>query len=109
VTCTSTNGGAPGTATGTVSPITVTHLTPGATYTCTVTASNGSTTIAASTASAPVLVDASGSATVPVAAPSTLPRTGVGSLWALIRAGSILLGFGLALLLAVRRRRAGLH
>ena len=38
--CTSTDGGTPGTNTGATSPITVTALTNGSTYTCTVTATN---------------------------------------------------------------------
>jgi titin len=40
-TCTSSNGGAAGVGSGTVSPIAVSPLTNGATYTCTVTATNG--------------------------------------------------------------------
>ena len=38
--CTSSDGGAPGSNTGADSPITVTNLTNGSTYTCTVTATN---------------------------------------------------------------------
>lgn len=49
--CTSSDGGAPGTGTNTVSPITVSGLTNGKTYTCTVTATNSVGTGAASAAS----------------------------------------------------------
>jgi titin len=40
-TCTSSDGGDPGTATGEAVPVTVTGLTNGATYTCTLSATNG--------------------------------------------------------------------
>ena len=50
-TCTSSDGGTPGTHTGTTSPITVGSLTNGKTYTCTVTAQNTAGTGAPSAAS----------------------------------------------------------
>lgn len=61
-TCTSSNGGAPGTQSGASSPLTVGSLTTGKTYTCTVTATNAIGTSPASTASAAI---------VPAAAPAT--------------------------------------
>jgi len=51
VTCTSTGGGLPGTGSGTSSPIEVTGLTNGDSYTCTATATNGTGTSTDSTAS----------------------------------------------------------
>jgi hypothetical protein len=51
VTCVSSDGGAAGTATGTSSPVSVTGLTIGKTYTCTVTATNSAGTGLASPAS----------------------------------------------------------
>jgi len=60
-TCTSANGGSPGTQVGGASPISVGSLTTGKTYTCTVTASNAIGTSPASTASAAI---------VPAAAPA---------------------------------------
>ncbi len=66
--CTSSNGGTPGTNGGAVTPITVSGLTNGKTYTCTVTATNAAGTSAPSSASAPVVPnlvpDAPGPATV---------------------------------------------
>ncbi len=50
-TCASSNGGTSGTATATASPVVVTGLTNGKSYTCTVTASNAGGTSSASTAS----------------------------------------------------------
>ena len=54
-TCTSSDGGATGTATGGGSPLTVTGLTNGKTYTCTVRATDGTYTSPASAASSPVI------------------------------------------------------
>ncbi|MDQ1479375.1 MAG: large repetitive protein, partial [Actinomycetota bacterium] len=53
--CASGNGGTSGSDTGSGSPIDVTGLTNGKTYTCTVTATNGVGTSPASTASEPVV------------------------------------------------------
>jgi titin len=56
--CTSSNGGAAGTAThsgATAAPITVPSLTTGKTYTCTVTATNARGASAESSASAAVI------------------------------------------------------
>jgi hypothetical protein len=55
-TCTSSNGGVSGTASGAASPITVTGLTTAKTYTCTVKATSARGTGLASTASAAVTV-----------------------------------------------------
>jgi len=60
--CTSSNGGVSGTANGAGSPLTVSGLTNGKLYTCTVTATNGNGPGAASPASA-------------TATPSTIPST----------------------------------
>ena len=53
--CTSSNGGAAGTITGSSSPLTVTGLTNGKTYTCAITATNAQGTGSASTASSPII------------------------------------------------------
>lgn len=66
-TCTSNDGGAPGATSGPTSAITVGKLTPGATYTCQVTASDGRVTVAQSALSHTVLV--------PVPAVVTTPTT----------------------------------
>ena len=59
--CTSSDGGAAGTDSGSSSPLTVAGLTTGKTYTCTVTATNAVGTSAASAASAPVqLIEVAG-------------------------------------------------
>src|SRR5436190_20737753 len=50
--CTSSNGGVEGVTSGAVSPVVVTGLDNGKTYTCTVSATNGNGTGAASVASA---------------------------------------------------------
>lgn len=57
-TCTSNDGGTTRTATGTTSPLAVTTLTAGATYTCVVTATNVSGTSAPSAPSSSVVVPA---------------------------------------------------
>ena len=58
VTCTSSDGGAAGTTTGTSSPIAVTGLTVGETYTCAVTATNGAGTGSASAGVTPFVMQA---------------------------------------------------
>jgi protocatechuate 3,4-dioxygenase beta subunit len=115
VECTSTTGGAPGSANGPNSPITVSGLTPSATYTCHVTASDGRTTVGASAVSNGVDVPASPGAsntTTPANVsiptpplPSTLARTGTSSPTTLTRTGLTLLGLGLGLLAATRHHR----
>jgi hypothetical protein len=124
VTCTSTTG-VTGTATGTSSPITVTGLTPGADYTCRVTASDGAVTVAGSensgfVQSTPVPATASPSGEVPVTLPTTGPsspsvgsqsgssmaRTGAES-GVVASLGAVALAFGLALVIAGRRRKSG--
>lgn len=63
--CTSSDGGAPGTASGGTSPLTVGSLTNDKTYTCTVTATNAGGTSSPSAASAPVTPSAGAAATPP--------------------------------------------
>lgn len=76
-TCTSSNGGAAATASGTASPLSVADLTPGATYTCTVTATNALGTSAASAASAPITCPstAASSSSASTASASSVTRT----------------------------------
>ncbi len=81
-TCTSSDGGASATAIGTASPITVTGLTNGKTYTCTVTTSYGQASSDPSPASDPDIVQA------PVAIPTL-------SQWALLMLGGLLAAFGM--------------
>ena len=121
VTCTSSNGGVTGSASGPASPITVTGLTPGATYTCRVAASDGSVTVASSDVSGEVISTssgASGAGSDPVAKTVAFPtssasasggmaRTGVSSsAQALVGVASLLLGLILILLTRARRSRA---
>ncbi len=121
VTCTSSTGGVTGVATGPSSPITVTGLTPGATYTCQVAASDGSVTVASSPVSdAAVSASSSGSdpaaetVSFPAASPSTaspstggMARTGANSSdQARVGLASLLLGIILILLTRARRSRA---
>jgi hypothetical protein len=121
-TCTSSTGVA-GSASGPTSPITVTGLTPGAEYTCRVTASDGSTTVAASAVSGGVQsasVPASPDGSIPVDLPATGPstptvgaqasggsmaRTGAES-GLEARFGAALLALGLALVVAARKRKS---
>lgn len=118
VTCTSTTGGVTGSASGPSSPITVTGLTPGESYTCHVTGSSGAVTVAASSGGVAVVsasssgADPSGeSASAPSSASSTptgvvaeMARTGANSaMQALLGAGSLALG--LALIAITRSRR----
>ena len=116
VTC-SSPGGATGTASGPGSPITVSGLTSGASYTCQVAAWMGGTLVAGSAPSATTV--AAGHATNPSAAdpsgsdPSdasagvtgSLPRTGASSPLTLVRAGFLLLLVGGALAVTGRKRR----
>jgi hypothetical protein len=123
VTCTSSTG-VTGSATGTSSPITVTGLTPGADYTCQVTASDGSVTFAGSAMSGPVqstpaTASPSGEVPVPVNLPATGPsspsvgaqsgasmaRTGAES-GAAARFGLAVLALGVALVIGTRRRKS---
>ena len=120
VDCTSSTGRGSGSASGSNSPITVTDLTPGATYTCQVTAADGRTTVGASAVSAPVDVPGSARAPTPtpqpvVAVPTTppvipttpgthtLPRTGSSAPTTLTHTGLALIALGL--LAATRDRR----
>ena len=75
VTCTSSNGGVTGHTTGSASPITVTGLTPGASYSCLVTAADGSQSVGSSVRSVSVTASAGGEGpvVVPVADPSATP------------------------------------
>jgi protocatechuate 3,4-dioxygenase beta subunit len=121
VTCTSGTG-VTGSAKGLTSPITVTGLTPGATYTCTVTASDGTITVGSSSSSVGVAAASAGGgggtpATRTVTFPTTLPNTGSvaagmartgADAAATARIGAVLLALGLALVLATRsKRRSG--
>ena len=109
-TCTSTDGGVTGTASGATSPLTVSGLTIGKTYSCTVTASDGRTTVASSQAVTAVLVGANGAIVVPVdpgSGATSMARTGPTGTVALFRLGLMLFGVGTALTIAARRRRAG--
>jgi trimeric autotransporter adhesin len=75
-TCTSTNGGVSGSASRTVSPISVTALTNGKTYTCSVTATNAIGTSAPSGASnAVVPATVPGRPTAPSATPGSASAT----------------------------------
>jgi hypothetical protein len=96
VSCTPIGGGAPVSATGSGSPITVFGLTDGVTYTCTVSATNGAGPGAASAAS---------NQATPFAAPSVAQQP----IPALTRSGEIVLVALLVLLagMALRRRERG--
>lgn len=85
-TCISSDGGATGTATGPASPLTVTALTNGKTYTCTVVATNSAGSSSPSTASSPVIPQP----------PTPIPTL---SQWAMILLGGLLAALG------VRRRQ----
>lgn len=125
--CASANGGTPGIATGTSSPITVAGLTPSATYTCTVKASDQTATIDLPTPSPPVAVIAatnpsasvipamptapagSGIPTTPKRPTTHLPGqlaiTGSSLTDPLGRAGAISLLVGLLIVFATRQRQ----
>ena len=103
-TCTSSTGGKPGSASGSASPIVVTGLTPGATYTCLVTASDGQTIVATSAASSSVIV-LDTSVRVQGSAIGALPFTGSSSSVPLAEIGLTLLGLGLGAVILTRRRR----
>ncbi len=103
--CTSLTGGASGSATGSSSPLTVTGLTPGATYTCQVKATDGRVTVATSAVSQPVVLAASGDGTT--SAPgAVLAFTGAGAITQLASLAFVLVASGLGLVLFARRRRA---
>ncbi len=82
-TCTSSNGGTSGSLTGSASPLTVTGLTNGKTYTCTVLATNSFGNSPSSTAS---------STFVPNAAPAAIPTLGE---WAMIFMASLMAMIGI--------------
>ncbi len=86
MTCASSDGGVTGTVTGSASPITVTGLTNGKTYTCTATATNSLGTGAASSASNPVTPKAPQSITA-IASASTV-YTSVGTSTISVSGGS---------------------
>jgi Bacterial Ig-like domain (group 3)/Fibronectin type III domain len=92
VTCTPVGGGTPVTATGTSSPIFVTGLTNGVSYTCTVSATNAIGTSSATAAAAPA---------TPVFIAVTVPALGQSGLLGLIAL------LALAGWMALRRRREG--
>jgi hypothetical protein len=119
VTCTSSTGGVTGSASGPSSPITVTGLTPGATYTCQVAASDGSVTVASSEVSGSVMSTTSSGDSDPAARTVAFPvssssgasgemaRTGVSSsTQARVGVASLLLGLSFILLTRARRSRA---
>ena len=111
-TCTSSNGGASGTATGSASPITVTGLTAGASYTCTVVAADQISRVGMSSVSAPVVVVHSlADPTRPGAAAGAIPlqlaATGA------VLSGPVVIGLanlviGMSLISASRRRSRAL-
>jgi len=117
-TCTSTNGGAAGTASGSASALVVTGLTNGKSYSCTVTAADGAATVGASVAASITL----GGGTTPVdpstPAAGTAPAATVAGEGGMARTGTdaaTLLRFALALgalggvLIVVSRRRLRLR
>jgi Carboxypeptidase regulatory-like domain len=113
VTCTSPTG-VTGSASGPGSPITVTGLTPGASYTCKVTASDGAMTVASSSDSVAVVSASDGTATVPVGTSTGGSSGSVGAQMARTGANSAVqaflglafLGFGLVLMVLGRNRRS---
>jgi hypothetical protein len=112
-TCTSTDGGATGTAGGSASTLTVTGLTNGSTYSCAVTAADDSTTVASS-AAANVTLDgatpaaptaaAAGTETAATVARSGLATTGATGSGPLTRFALALCALGAVLTVAGRRR-----
>ncbi|MDQ1382985.1 MAG: hypothetical protein QOG65_364, partial [Actinomycetota bacterium] len=75
--CVSADGGAPGTGSGTSSPITVINMTPAKTYTCTVKAKNAVGASSASQPSSAVIVGTPGAPTILKVVPgSTTGATG---------------------------------
>ena len=75
VTCTSTNGGVPGSLTGPSSPIVVTGLTNGDVYRCTVKATNAIGAGAASAASVALIVGQPGTPTITSIVPGNAPAS----------------------------------
>lgn len=88
--CTSSDGGAPGTGTNTASPITVSGLTNGKTYTCTVTATNSVGTSGPSAVSG-TAVPVAGCGTAPVGT-TVVDWTGYPNLGNTIDTGTIATG-----------------
>jgi hypothetical protein len=112
-TCTSTDGGAPGTATGATTTLAVTGLTPGHAYSCVVTAADSGTTVASSAASditldggAPAAENQAGAAPTPTSAASALAATGATGSATLARLAVGLIVLGLVLVAASCLRRA---
>jgi len=117
-TCTSNDGGAPGTVSGNASALVVTGLTNGKTYSCTVTAADGAATVGASVAASVTL----GGGTTPVQpstpAAGTAPAATLAGEGGMARTGTdtaTLLRFALALaalggvLIVASRRHARLQ
>ena len=102
-TCTSPAGGAPGETSGPASPVVVTGLTNGATYTCVVSTVVGDTTYT-SAASAAFVPQGAAEPVVPSAAAPPLALTGATGSLPLALAGLACLVVGLAALVAARRR-----
>jgi LPXTG-motif cell wall-anchored protein len=116
--CTSSTGGVAGSAEAGTSPITVPGLTPGATYTCVVSAADGPTIVATSTASRDIALaaapNAPGASTrtavsrLDVTGPGALARTGTSSTTTFGAFGLALLALGLALVITTRRRTSSM-
>jgi hypothetical protein len=124
-TCSSSDGGQTGSATGLSSPITVGGLTPGAHYTCGIVAADQVSTIGVSAASSVAVAAATvpaaaapsttttptttnptaGDSDVPVELADKLAATGTSLTDPLIAAASALLALGVGLVLLARRRQ----
>ena len=114
-TCISSAGGAPGSAEGSSSAITVTDLAPGD-YTCAVTAADGQVIVASSVVSQVVAVPGAAQqptalTTTPAAAqassqPAALAFTGTSTTTRLVPFSVVLICLGLGCIVVARRRRA---